>query len=786
MKVSEFYRTLPMIPLREVVVFPHTLVAFIVGRPTSVAALEKALSLDKRIFLATQIDPKVDLPDVADIYSMGVEARIVEAVESSSAGRFKSYKVVVEGIKRARIVDYEKFYPYYEVLVKDLPVIEISKQEIEPEFEVLLKLFKKYMSQPGKQQPQGSIPSPGGVSPTAVSDLVASHIELSVSEKQNLLEMINPLERIKYLNFILKRELRWEEKKASESKKRRKIPSPFAAGGFEDEFVDDIKTEIEELKEEIIEADLPENVRAVALKELKRLETMFPNSAEATVSRTYIEWIINLPWKKKSRENKNIKRAKRILEEDHYGLEKVKERIVEFLLVRKRSKNLKAPILCFVGPPGVGKSSLARSIARATRRKFVRFSLGGVRDEAEIKGHRRTYIGSYPGQIIKQLRKAKTKNPVFLLDEVDKMTADFRGDPFSALLEALDPEQNKEFVDHYLDIEFDLSDVFFITTANTTHTIPKALLDRMEVIEISGYTEVEKLQIAKKYLIPKELKANGLKEKEIEFKDSAILLLIRKYTRESGVRNLQREIARLCRKALFEIEEKKLEKIVITPEKVEEYLGPYKFKNLKKLQTDSIGSATGLGWTEYGGDILIFETTLVPGKGSLVLTGSLGDVMKESANAAFSFVKSKLLEIGFDFSDFNRFDVHLHVPEGAVPKDGPSAGITMATAIISLLTGIPVKSDVAMTGEISLQGRVLPVGGLKEKLIAALREGIKEVVVPEENKADIEEIPEEIKSKLNIKYVSKADEVFLHVLREKVENYKRNQNIYTISKEKVQ
>ncbi len=788
MEKREFYRTLPLIPLREMVVFPGTLVAFLVGRPTSVNALEKALSINKRVFLATQIDPSVDLPDTKDIYSIGVEARIIEAVTAKHPGasRGKGYKVVVEGLKRARIVEFERFYPHYEVLIKDLPEIEVKKEEIGPHFDKLLKLFKKYMSQPGKEHPKKSLPSPGTASPEAVSDLVASHLELPVTEKQNILEIVNPIERIKYLIFLLEKELSYQSKKRSTKKRGMRFPQHFPPPPFEEGEIEDLPSDIEELREQILNANMPENVRNIALKEVKRLETMYPSSAEATVSRTYIEWLLSLPWKKKSRENKDIKRAKRILEEDHYGLEKVKERILEFLVVRARSKKLKSPILCFVGPPGVGKSSLAKSIARATGRKFVRFSLGGVRDEAEIKGHRRTYIGAYPGQIIKQIKKAGVKNPVFLLDEVDKMTADFRGDPFSALLEALDPEQNKEFVDHYIDVEFDLSDVFFITTANTTHTIPRALLDRMEVIEISGYTENEKLHIAKKYLVKKEIKANGLKENEIEFTDSSILLLIRKYTRESGVRNLQRIIGKICRKAVVEIEEKGIKKVVVDEKKVEEYLGAHKYKSLKKLQFDTIGASTGLGWTEYGGDILIFETTLVPGKGNLVLTGSLGDVMKESANTAYSYVKSKLFEMGFDFSELNQYDIHLHVPEGAIPKDGPSAGITIATAIISLFTGTPVRNDIAMTGEISLQGRVLPVGGLKEKLISALREGISEVILPEENYADVEEIPQDIRGKLKIHYVSKAEEVFEIALRGGFKNLKKKSFMLSVEKEKVQ
>ncbi len=773
---KERENTKSLIPLREMIVFPSTFSAFLIGRNTSIAALDYALHKDKTIFLATQINPAIDVPKPKDIFTVGVEARIVQTVEASGG----NIKVVVEGIRKARILEYLRFYPFYEVVIKSFPDVSYKSEEFDTNYNILIKLFKDFISTTANSKTIDSvIPAVSSGDPIKIIDIISSQIPVPIYEKQNLLETMNPVERVIRLIYLLRNELRARKSstKASRYKKVRGFPPPPPKREFDEEEEKDLN-EIEEIRQRIYSTDMPEKVRDRALKELDKLELMPPMSAEATVSRNYIDWLLSMPWNKKSREKKDIKRARKILEEDHYGLEKVKKRILEFLAVKKLTPKSKSPILCFVGPPGVGKSSLGKSIARAMGRKFIRLSLGGIRDEAEIKGHRRTYIGAYPGQIAQQIKRSGVKNPVFLLDEVDKMSSDFRGDPAAALLEVLDPEQNKEFVDRYLDIEFDLTDVFFITTANHLQPIPSALLDRMEVIEIPGYTELEKLNIAKQYLIKKELIQNGIKNKNIEISDDAILEIIRSYTRESGVRNLQREIANILRKvALKVVEEGKDTFVKITAENIEEFLGPKKFHLTKKEERDEIGVVIGLAWTESGGDLLTFEVRLVPGKGELVLTGRLGEVMKESAQTAFSYVKNKLLKLNFDFSTFKEYDYHLHVPEGAVPKEGPSAGITIATALISLILNIPVKSTIAMTGEVTLRGKVLPIGGLKEKLIAAHREKIEGVIIPFENKGDLSEIPPEVKESIRIYPVKTMDEVLSLSLIENIDKYIFNKQI---------
>ncbi len=778
-KNIENIRTLPLIPLREMIVFPYTLAPFLIGRYSSVSAFDYAMHKKIPLFLSAQINPYINTPTPSDIFTMGVEARIVQSAKAKDG----AIKIVVEGIRRGRILEFSRYSPFFEVVVKDVPYLDINKEEFEKHYNILLQLFKEYIKVHSGKTIDSVIPSNIISNPLITLNIVSSQIRLPIPEKQNLLEIMNPLEKVMRLNFYLSEELRVKKIKDRLDKIKKKKVFDFSSQ-LSDEYEEEPSSmsDMEELREKLKSLDLPEKVKKIAEKEIDKLEIMPPISAETTVSRNYIDWILSIPWKKKTRDKKDINKAREILEKDHYGLKDVKERILEFLAVRILKKNIKSPILCFVGPPGVGKSSLGKSIARSMGRKFVRLSLGGIRDEAEIKGHRRTYIGSYPGQIIQQIKRAGVKNPLFLLDEVDKMSSDFRGDPAAALLEVLDPEQNSEFVDRYLDIEFDLSDVFFITTANSLHPIPSALRDRMEIIEIAGYTELEKLAIAKEYLIKKEIKNNGLKEGQMKITDEAILDIIRFYTRESGVRNLERKIASLCRKVALKIVSKKdKSKEIIGRKNLREFLGPKKFHLTKKEETKEVGVVTGLAWTESGGDLLTFEVRLIPGKGELVLTGSLGDVMKESAQTAFSFVKSWLLKEGYDFSDFKDYNFHLHVPEGAVPKEGPSAGITIATALISLIFNIPVENDVAMTGEVTLRGKVLPVGGLKEKLIAANREKIKKIIIPFENKGDIDEIPKEVKNNFKIFLVKKMDEVLKIALATELKKYHYKSSINTSS-----
>jgi len=751
-----------MIPLRDLVVFPSTLVPFIIGRTSSIQAMERASSQDKMIFLAAQMDASLDNPRPLDIHSMGVIAKIIRVVKMDD----KNMKVIVEGRKRARIIEYLSTYPFYQVLGKELKEVDSDSEQVRESLKVVLTLFEDYLKLSQHANFDSIIPALRENSAARISDIISSHLFLPLEEKQNLLETINPLERLRRLNFVLENELikihskiRKEGgasgRKVKSREPGRKVFTPGMTMKKEDQ-----PNEIEELRKKVAEAKMPKDAEDKALKEVERLEVMPPMSAEATVCRNYLDWLISLPWNKKSREKRSLKEAERILNEDHFGLEKVKERILEYLSIRQLVKNPKGVILGLVGPPGVGKSSLGHSIARATGRKFVRLSLGGVRDEAEIRGHRRTYIGAYPGRIIQMIKKGGTRNPVFLLDEVDKMSVDFRGDPTSALMEVLDPEQNSTFLDHYIDTDFDLSQVMFIVTANVMETIPRPLIDRMEIIRIPGYTEEEKLQIGKHFLLPKQLKAHGLKAENLSISDRSLRKLVREYTREAGVRNLERELTSVCRKVVKQVVNKgKSYTEIVTPKNLEKHLGIPRFKRAEIDKKDEIGVALGMAWTEFGGELLSFEVTKVHGKGNFTLTGQLGEIMQESAQAAFSFVRGKMYEINIAKDLHKNFDIHVHVPEAATPKEGPSAGITLATAIISLLTNIPVSKKVAMSGELTLRGKVLPVGGIKEKLLAAHREGLREAILPLENMCDLKDMPKKIMSAMKIHFVETMDEV---------------------------
>jgi len=759
---SEVIKNLPMIPLRDLVVFPSTLVPFIIGRSSSVQALERASGQDKMIFLSAQMDASLDNPQPLDIYSMGIVAKIIRVVKMDD----RNMKVIVEGKKRARIVEYLSTFPFYQILVKEIREIEADNDKTRETLKVVLTLFEDYLKLSQHANFDSIIPALRDNSANRISDIISSHLFIPVEEKQNLLETINPLERLRRLNFVLENELiKIHAKLRKEGKGGRK--AHFRAGSGQKVFTpgmagkkEDQPNEVEELRKRIVEAKMPKDAEDKAYKEVERLEVMPPMSAEATVCRNYLDWLISLPWNKKSREKRSLKEAERILNEDHYGLEKVKERILEYLSIRQLVKNPKGVILGFVGPPGVGKSSLGHSIARATGRKFVRLSLGGVRDEAEVRGHRRTYIGAYPGRILQMIKKAGTKNPVFLLDEVDKMSTDFRGDPASALMEVLDPEQNNSFLDHYIDTEYDLSQVMFIVTANVLESIPRPLIDRMEIIRIPGYTEEEKVQIAKQFLMAKQLKAHGLKPHNIRISDNAFRKLIREYTREAGVRNLEREVMSICRKMVKKIVDKgKTYKESVTPRNLEKYLGIPRFRRSEIERKNEVGVALGMAWTEFGGEILSFEVTKVHGKGNFTLTGQLGEIMQESAQAAFSYARGKMYQLTIARDLHKNFDIHIHVPEAATPKEGPSAGITIATAIISLVTDIPVNKRVIMSGELTLLGKVLPVGGIKEKLLAAHREGILEAILPLDNMCDLKDMPKKVKDVMKIHFVETMDEV---------------------------
>jgi ATP-dependent Lon protease len=763
---SEVLRNIPLIPLRDLVVFPATLVPFIVGRPSSIQALEKAAEKDKMIFLAAQMDASIDNPTPKDIYSVGVTAKIIRTIKSDD----RNMKVIVEGKNRARIVEYLSTYPYYQILAKVVKEVEDHLPESKELLKRVLALFEDYLKLNQNTNLDSIIPALRENTPERITDIVASHVYMPLEEKQNLLETVNSFERLRRLNYVLENEIlkihSAYQKDPGRSVRRRVLPMkdqagpkafpPGAPGGRKE----DQPNEIEELRQKVAKAKMAPDAEEKAYKEIERLEAMPPMSAEATVSRNYLDWLISLPWVKKSREKRDLKEAERILDEDHHGLEKVKERILEYLSIRQLVKNPRGVILGLIGPPGVGKSSLGKSIARATGRKFVRLSLGGVRDEAEIRGHRRTYIGAYPGRIIQMIKRGGTRNPVFLLDEVDKMSMDFRGDPASALMEVLDPEQNSTFLDHYIDTDFDLSQVMFIVTANMLEPVPKPLIDRMEIIRIPGYTEDEKLEIARRFLLPKQMDAHGLTEENIKITDPALLKLIRSYTREAGVRNLEREITTVCRKIVKRVvEQGKDHKERITPKNLEGYLGIPKFRRSEFDKKDEVGVGTGMAWTEFGGELLRFEATKIHGKGNFTLTGQLGEIMQESAQAAFSFVRGKIYELDIARDLHRNSDIHIHVPEGSTPKEGPSAGITIATAIISLLTDIPVSKKVAMTGEITLKGKVLPVGGIKEKLLAAYREGIREAILPIDNQPDLKDLPKVIKTGMTIHLVETMEEV---------------------------
>ncbi len=769
----EVYETLPIVPLRDVVVFPHMMMPFAIGRPASMRALEHALAKDKRIFLAAQHDASIDDPAPQDIYTMGCVANIVQSLKLPDG----NVKVLVEGSDRARAIEWKEDKGFYRVVVKVIPRLKDTAGDVESTMSRVVSLFEQYVKLSNNLHYDAMIAAVRVEDPGKLADTIASHLAVAVDEKQNLLEIISPLERLNRISGILEAEVdklqvdrRIQSRVKKQMEKAQKeyyLNEKMKAIQKELGRKDEKGNEVDELKKKIEQAKMPKDVEEKANQELKRLEAMPPMSAEATVSRNYLDWLIAVPWHKKSKESRDLKRAEEILHEDHYGLEKIKERILEFLAVRALVKKPKATILTFSGPPGVGKTSLAKSIARAMNRKFVRLSLGGVRDEAEIRGHRRTYIGAFPGQIIQMMKKAGTQNPVFLLDEVDKMSMDFRGDPSAALLEVLDPEQNHVFLDHYLDVEYDLSHVMFICTANVLHTVPQALRDRMEVLQLPGYTEQEKTEIAKRFLVPKSTEGTGLTTGNIVFTDDAISTIIQRYTREAGVRNLEREIQSICRKvARRVVAEGKGYVDEVTAERVTAHLGVPRFRPSMAEEKDEIGIATGLAWTEVGGELLVTEATLMPGKGHLTLTGKLGAVMQESAQAAMSYVRSRAEEFGIP-KDFNRKnDLHIHVPEGAIPKDGPSAGITMATALVSALTRIPARRDVAMTGEITLRGKVLPIGGVKEKLLAAHRAGVKTIVLPKENEKDLADIPKAVLDVLNVYMVETMDEVLKIALAE--------------------
>ena len=768
------YETLPIVPLRDVVVFPHMMIPFVIGRPSSTRALEHALGSDKRIFLAAQRDAANDDPSPTDIYTMGCVANIVQSLRLPDG----NVKVLVEGIDRARTIEWKEDKGFYRVVAKVLEKPNDAGKDVEAAMTKVVSQFEHYIKLSNNVQYDAMIAAVRVDDPNKLADTIAAHLAISVEEKQNLLEIISPLERLTRIASILEAEVdklqvdrRVQSRVKKQMEKAQKeyyLNEKMKAIQKELGRKEDRGNEVDELRKKIQKARMPKDVEEKALQELKRLEAMPPMSAEATVSRNYLDWLIAVPWHKKTRESRDLKRAEQILNEDHYGLEKIKDRILEFLAVRSLVKKPKGTILTLTGPPGVGKTSLAKSVARATRRKFVRLSLGGVRDEAEVRGHRRTYIGAFPGQIIQMMKKAGTMNPVFLLDEVDKMSMDFRGDPSAALLEVLDPEQNNTFLDHYLDVEYDLSHVMFICTANVLHTVPQALRDRMEVLELSGYTELEKIEIAKRFLLLKTLKATGLAPENATFTTDAFEAIIRRYTREAGVRNLEREIASVCRKiARRVVDQGAAFSTEVNATSITEFLGVPRFRPTDAGERNEIGIATGLAWTEAGGELLLTESTLMPGRGQLTLTGKLGDVMQESAQAAMSYVRAKAEEFGIP-KEFNRkTDVHVHVPEGAIPKDGPSAGITITTALVSTLTQIPTRREVAMTGEITLRGKVLPIGGVKEKVLAAHRANLKTVILPKDNEKDLADIPESVLDAVDLHLVDTMDEVLKLALTER-------------------
>ncbi len=763
-ELSQLPPELPVVALRELVIFPLMVMPIRVGRPKSIKAVD-AVAADLRIFITVmQKDKDVQDPKPPDeIYQIGTLVSILRMMRSPEG----DIQLILRGLARVRIDEWTQTEPYLKARYSIIDETVEQTIEVQALVNTAKDMFRQ-MAQLSPQIPEEAINLVASINnPAHIADLLVSALNISMQERQRFLEMTDPIQRLHELIPLLSREIQileltqkiQEQARQELDKAQREFILRQQLREIQKELGEAPEAEIEELRQKIEAAGMPEEVKEVALRELDRLSKMHPAAAEYTVSRTYLDWLISLPWNKVTEDNLDIANAKRVLDEDHYDLDDVKERLLEFLAVRKLKQDTKGPILCFVGPPGVGKTSLGQSIARSLGRKFVRMSLGGVRDEAEIRGHRRTYVGALPGRIIQGLRQAGTKNPVFMLDEVDKLGFDFRGDPAAALLEVLDPEQNHTFVDHYLDVPFDLSQVLFICTANITDTIPPALLDRMEVIRLPGYSHEEKLQIAKRYLIPRNLKEHGLNEDNLEFTDEALSMIVKQYTREAGVRNLNREIANVCRKVARRVAEGNIEKVTVTPENVTEFLGPPKFIEEIAERQPQVGVATGLAWTPFGGSVLFVETTKMPGKGSLTITGYLGEIMKESAQAALSYVRSRSEQLGIPEDFFSKHDIHIHVPAGAIPKDGPSAGITMATALASLATGRPVRHDIAMTGEITLTGRVLPVGGIKEKVLAAKEAGIAEIILPAQNEKDLVEIPEHIRNALHFHFVENMDEV---------------------------
>ncbi len=753
-----------MMPIRDMVIFPHMMTPFVVGRESSVRALEEALNGDRKIFLATQHDARVDEPRADDIYPVGTVGNIVQSVKMPDG----NIKVLVEGLERARAVEMNDTDGFFVATVRTSKIELEPSPQIEQLVQRITSLFEQYVKLQQSLNYETMIAAVRTDEPAKLADTIAANLQLEIPEKQMILDVFDPAERLNMIAEVLdveieklnmdrsiqsrvKRQMERAQKEYYLNEKIKAIQKELGRGE---------KSEFDDLKKKIESAGMPKDVFDKAIQELKKLEAMPPMSAESTVSRNYLDWLLAVPWKKKSKETRSIDHAEKVLNADHYGLEKIKERILEFLAVRQLVKNPKGSILCFVGPPGVGKTSLGMSIAKATGRKFVRMSLGGVRDEAEIRGHRRTYIGALPGQIIQSMKKAGTKNPVFMLDEVDKMASDFRGDPASALLEVLDPEQNTSFQDHYLDVEYDLSQVLFVATANVLHTIPAPLQDRMEILRLHGYTETEKLEIAKQYLLKKQREGTGLSDKNITFADEAITEIIRSYTREAGVRNLEREIGNVCRKVARRVVKSGAKhKDTVTGENIADFLGVPKFRDSLVHEKNEIGLVNGLAWTEVGGSILQTEVQILDGKGKLTTTGQLGDVMTESAQAALSYVRSRSHHLGLPRDFYRNVDIHIHVPEGAIPKDGPSAGITLATALASALAKIPVRRDIAMTGEITLRGKVLAIGGLKEKLLAAHRAGIFEAILPRDNQKDLADLPENLKTAMKLNFVDSMDEV---------------------------
>ncbi|VBB06256.1 peptidase s16 active site [Lucifera butyrica] len=763
--MSKHRRKIPLLPLRGILVFPYMIIHLDVGREKSISALEEAMVHDRLIMLATQKEAQNDKPEPEDIFPVGTVAEIKQLLKLPGG----TIRVLVEGLHRASIEEYVSQELFYLVEINEFDELEPKTPELEALTRTSIHQFEQWVKLSKKIPPETLVSVVVVEEPGRLSDLIASHLSLKIEDKQALLEAVNIKERLEKLCEILSREMEILElekkinvrvrKQMEKTQKEYYLREQLKAIQKELGDKDDRTSEVEEYRQRLSEQELPKEVAEKINKEIERLEKMPPMVAEGAVIRTYLDWLLALPWSQETPDRLDISMAETILEEDHYGLEKVKERILEYLSIRKLTEKMKGPILCLVGPPGVGKTSLARSIARAMERKFVRVSLGGVRDEAEIRGHRRTYVGALPGRIIQGMRTVGSKNPVFLLDEIDKMNADFRGDPSSALLEVLDPEQNNSFSDHYVELPFDLSRVLWVVTANVMHNIPRPLLDRMETITIAGYTEEEKVQIAKRYLVPKQMKDHGLSEQQIVFSEGTIQKVIRDYTREAGVRNLERNIANLCRKVARQIVQERRKSVKITAQNLHTFLGAPKYRHSQAEKQHQVGVATGLAWTEVGGDVLAVEVSTMKGKGKLTLTGQLGEVMRESAQAGFSYIRTRAKELSIDEEFYEKTDIHIHLPEGAIPKDGPSAGITMATAVASALTGKPVRSEIAMTGEITLRGRVLPVGGIKEKVLAAHRIGIKKIILPQENKRDLDEIPGNVRRSMEFLLVEHMDEV---------------------------